>query len=422
MAYTNVNYCVNTVAAAGDTVIVPAGSATWASTLAISKSVILIGAGVDITTITNGNINYIITIIPATPVDDPVIQISGITFNSTSSGHIYIANENATYDVTKIRIYNNKFQNASSSQAIYVRGMVFGLVDNNVFSGNYYDFNLRGYDTASWNKYTKAGDNTLVYGHGTPGVTGGKYDHVGMGSARFFYIEANTFFNTTQFIVASGEGSRWAFRYNTLSENNVAGFLDIHGDTSNDGCVAVEVYENKQTTSSGTGNYSASMWVDYRGGTAMIFNNSVACDTGLALRALIKIREEYGGLRAGYDMKIHNGYMWNNKNSVDNYNMWMWHHEPAGDNDPLDLLGPGVDYWSDATDGDRTASSYWTSGLAANRPGTCSAAVIADVYWETDTRKLYRCTATNTWTFIYEPYTYPHPLSRILPPKNLKIK
>jgi len=55
-------------------------------------------------------------------------------------------------------------------------------------------------------------------------------------------------------------------------------------------------------------------------------------------------------------------------------------------------------------------------GTMVNRPTTCTTRV---GYWATDQGTwrnggpggvLYKCTATNTWTKAYEPYTYPHPL------------
>ena len=64
-------------------------------------------------------------------------------------------------------------------------------------------------------------------------------------------------------------------------------------------------------------------------------------------------------------------------------------------------------------------------GTLANRPSTCS---INQGYWATNqsctdltgmvgvrpstpiSGTLYKCTATNTWTPYYTPYTYPHPL------------
>jgi hypothetical protein len=60
-------------------------------------------------------------------------------------------------------------------------------------------------------------------------------------------------------------------------------------------------------------------------------------------------------------------------------------------------------------------------GALANRPTTCTAGLGGTYntsptgsygvgYFATDTNTLYVCTATNTWTAIYSPYTYPHPL------------
>jgi hypothetical protein len=46
-------------------------------------------------------------------------------------------------------------------------------------------------------------------------------------------------------------------------------------------------------------------------------------------------------------------------------------------------------------------------GLLSARPSTCTLSV---AYWATDKNTLYQCSATNTWTAYYTPYTYPHPL------------
>ena len=69
-------------------------------------------------------------------------------------------------------------------------------------------------------------------------------------------------------------------------------------------------------------------------------------------------------------------------------------------------------------------------GTVANRPRTCTPRV---GYWATDQGnwnhshsggqgQLYVCTATNTWTLYYTPYTYPHPLTGNTPaaPTNLQ--
>lgn len=64
-------------------------------------------------------------------------------------------------------------------------------------------------------------------------------------------------------------------------------------------------------------------------------------------------------------------------------------------------------------------------GLLSARPATCTAGAggtyatsptgsYGVAYWATDANsgsgELYVCTATNTWTPVYEPYAYPHPL------------
>ncbi len=82
------------------------------------------------------------------------------------------------------------------------------------------------------------------------------------------------------------------------------------------------------------------------------------------------------------------------------------------------------DYFAEVSQSAQTSSSYpfnGTSGTGygtlANRPTTCTPRV---GYWATDQGTwnqtntnegvLYVCTATNTWTSSYTPFTYPHPL------------
>jgi hypothetical protein len=53
-------------------------------------------------------------------------------------------------------------------------------------------------------------------------------------------------------------------------------------------------------------------------------------------------------------------------------------------------------------------SSGMGHGTASFKPSTCTTGV---GYWDTTNTELWLCTATNTWTVSYTPYTYPHPLT-----------
>jgi hypothetical protein len=89
-----------------------------------------------------------------------------------------------------------------------------------------------------------------------------------------------------------------------------------------------------------------------------------------------------------------------------------------------DSLFNNVDYylWCNPSSASGCTSFNGTvgvgSGTLASRPSTCTTGV---AYWATDQGswnhssgggqgELFKCTATNTWTLFYTPYTYPHPL------------
>jgi hypothetical protein len=67
------------------------------------------------------------------------------------------------------------------------------------------------------------------------------------------------------------------------------------------------------------------------------------------------------------------------------------------------------------------------SSAYSNAPNCSSSTYPGPGYWDTTNTTLYVCTAANTWTTYYTPYTYPHPLTAgggsgdpVNPPTNVK--
>ncbi len=386
-SYDDVKYAIEDIAEGG-TVYVPSGDAIWTSRINITKGVRLIGAGMDKTTIINGIENtssgdFLIRLNPSA-ANNPFIEITGFTFDANSEGAcIEIVCKDDNYAFTNFRIHDNKFKNTlddgSSYMCIKVKDNCFGLIDNNMFVNNQRDFKIYGNDQNSWDKY--------------PGLEN-------LGTSNYLYIEKNTSAGCNEYILSSGEGARWVYRYNNVDLNG-CGSLDAHGNTLNDGVVAHEIYENTFTATKDRKIH------DLRGGTGIVFNNK--CNLP-ANRGIIQIREEdcyqyktdcdYPG-----EDPIAHTYLWNNMNTSSNNLIQLWERDSIGPN----MIEEDRDYWSDmAHSMGGEDSCNFTYDVAAKRPATC---YDDDCYWETDNKKLYRCNGTNNWILVYEPYKYPHPLS-----------
>ncbi len=90
----------------------------------------------------------------------------------------------------------------------------------------------------------------------------------------------------------------------------------------------------------------------------------------------------------------------------------------ATDNATTSVIVANRDYYNHVTDFNGTSGVG--IGTSASLPSSCTPNA---AYWATDTLTLYQCTATNTWTSYYTPYTYPHPLAQtgaLAPPTNIK--
>ena len=418
--YDDVNYCVNTVAASGDTVNLPAGSVTWGNTLTITKGVTLQGAGMDSTTVTSSGGTIIVAYIPANPSLNESFRLTGVTLdgNGRSVIGVYVGNSSTSDTITNIRLDHNKIHGCAN-KCFQPIGMIYGLIDNNIFMG----------DSGVVGKPIMILSGNNDYSWEQP---------VNIGTADSLYIEDNTFSGTTEgwYIIQSNEGTRWVFRNNTADMSNGGQPLDVHGNQATNysdipiSClnssvlynnarsgVITEVYGNTFTNQP-----TSARIFQARGGQTFVWNNNSSGPNAnqpffvmweedaslLAYGPCSPLKTDYPGL----DPLI--AYAWENNFTKVGYSTSrayiQYNNVPSLEAQAI-MIPEQIGYWADTQRGSTTATSYWRSDLHSDRNlTTCTA---EDVYWETDTKKLYRCTATNTWTFVYKPYIYPHPLQGI---------
>lgn len=395
-SYTDIQTAV-LAASSGDTVIVPAGSARWHRQLTITKAIKLQGAGIGSTIITSG-INdryntYMIAYQPTSEESSKIFEITGFTFDGNYTSGIFSASRPSdTIPITGLRIHDNKFLNGRS-RAINLSGLEFGVFFKNQFQDNYIAISIIGCEGAGW-----AYPLTL-------------------GGVDYPFFEDNTFTQTVArggFISETGRGGRIVFRHNTILNYGGSGgeVWDAHGVNgtypNDNGTVSSEIYNNN------VGLSASSRLFNHRGGKAIVFNNTV---TGSP--AYLHMTEYQGWsycTEQGYPkyQQINDSFYFNNIVG-------------GSPKDPSLQCTSGTCTSCNQYDSTyiQLGRDYWlpTSGLDTNKPKSCSDNTY---YGATDTGKIYRCHPADTWTPIYTPYKYPHPLvagtsDSISPPGNLRI-
>jgi len=384
----------------GDTVVVPAGKATWGSNLVINKAIILKGMGIDQTVITcnyagTGQITspggYFITYEPSLPSEDRSFRLTGFTFNLNSiskTGGLLLRNI-TNYHQTKIRIDHTKWQNVANGKAIiWVYGYFWGVADNNYFDTPG-EFRFYALDTATWANET-----------------------FNFGSANNFYMEDNFFrCHRGDYWYIEGAG-RVAIRHNEIHldvRDDYYPVVDVHGNQANawSGAMGFEGYNNTIYAS-----YS-NRFIDMRAGRTLFYNNSFSQSNG---SAMIAAREEEldsnnppanapdGQPQHVSDSYIFRNYLDNNlilNNSNFPYIGGQLYYSELGRNVPME----DKDFWKHVQNFD--GSTGVGVGLKSARPIYCKTEGVA--YWTTDENVLYRWHNGN-WELYYIPYTYPHPL------------
>jgi PKD repeat protein len=382
----------------GDTVIIPAGSATWNSQLIITKGICLIGAGMANTVITSNytptSPNYLdpksfmISYYPSNPSANEPCRISGFTIDCASKCHGIMLYNTTINVINKVRVDHTKILNPrstySSRYCVTIYGPVYGVADNNEWHGFYMQFFC---PDSAWSYFS--------------------FD---FGTADIFYLEDNTFVGYgAQMTVSAAAGTRYCFRHNIFDgsamTNGVFPQFDAHGNAAWSGTMGVELYENVTTLPAIYGE----TFFDHRGGKAVVYNNTTYCSS-----AGIEVREEYNDNLSspssgptGQPQHVSDSYYWGNRyNNGTSHQMTIWRTDTVDYGGSIGIVPQANrDFWNETASFDGTVGVG--VGPIASRPATCTKGV---GYWATDTNTLYRATATNVWTAYYTPYTYPHPL------------
>lgn len=252
--------CIN-AATYGDTVNIPAcakGNCVWGSGIEVTKDIHIIGAGNDSTYLVHNftaNSSKYDAFFRFTPdstarnnldsLDDThTFEITGIHFYHAAPyvGYVYgswIYNLQPQV-VKRVRIHHNKYTNIA--EAVWVKGYVHGLFDNNILSDSNAS-QVEGYDSGHWT-----------------------YDIRTLGTAQAWYIENNTLSFPTRsggnLFSDNNHGSSVVARYNTVNSGKNILYWETHCPASQ----FTEVYGNDFAT-------GASQQPQLRSGIGIIYFN-----------------------------------------------------------------------------------------------------------------------------------------------------
>jgi hypothetical protein len=246
-------------AAKGDTVVVPAGTASWTTTLLINKPITLIGqTTVDYSNETANNRTIILddvkprnpNVKPRNPIIHanviagdmtveptvPLLQIKGFTFrgspNSPSGSNI--AAIQLTGTCPAVRISNCHFDSLYQ-RSIYTFGWIYGVMDNCLHTLTH---------------FTQTGVIGMATYNGQKNGNGSWTEDPHWGSYKFFFMENNVVHNLFKKggNLDAKRGARYVVRYSKIYDGS---FIQTHGTEGDPdrGCRAIEFYNNICTRS-----------------------------------------------------------------------------------------------------------------------------------------------------------------------------
>lgn len=358
---------------AGDTIVLPSGSATFSSTVSVSKPVTIKGAGIDVTTIVSGGAQ-VFNLLASSKTQ--VTRITGLTIDGGEAavgvgvGNTGSVTEYGVYRIDHCRIFH------CTMEGVVVNDIMAGVIDHCTFSDNY-----------------------LQIGH-YPGL---HQDHswqlpVSIGTTNCTVVEDCVFLHTAggwmpfRGSFENGQGARLVIRHcnwTNFSSAFMSPVFDAHGnqgvvDTVNNVMVGsggvrgtrnVELYNNVFNGVGGGGGYK----VYYRGGVLITFSNQWignGFDTGW------RCSEEDGTARFNL-LSAYPGY--------DQHWMWSWGNTQNG----------------------ATIGSWYSAGNV-NTGGSCNDSTFilngVNVFWTPPSASAAGTPVASPAITSYTPLVYPHPL------------
>lgn len=409
-----------TAAAAGDTLVVPAGSWTWNTGITINKSLILRGTstaaplspgqgpGTSSSIITRGTLSGNTPLITVQPPSNVPIRVTGFrldnglgtTTPSANNVSIAIVGPGSGAAYNQMRVDNCYFN--TGCQALWWIAGVYGVCDHCYFNNIWICVLLNGGNNGD------LGDSAWA-----------RADYAA-GGPNFPYTEDCIFV----WNLSGSPGSPWVtyhdmagrsvFRHNTINAvsapNGITGPCDFHGNqsywsTANQatghnyrGTIRFEFYNN--TVHLGNNIYQ---FFDGRGGSALIHDNTFTTND-LATPNIVDFRDEEDDPANTPGIPVRSPVQWPCEDQITA--SFIWNNTLNGT--PTNTVGIGTFGNSNASTGDpfyiHANRDYWQSAPGAGTttvypaPGAPSSASYPSPY-------------ASLQLTSYTPYTYPHPLA-----------
>jgi len=302
----------------GDTVIVPSGTATWTSQLAITNAITLIGqTTTDSVAGTAVDNTIIIDNLPSTQ-DTPLIvitsgsgksyRLSGFTFQDarttlSTQGYVSLSGQSQAVRVDHCHFTTMPDQAVN----IHVGGGVYGVADHNVLEPAHTQF----FDFENGNQ----GSSTTSLGNPAWAAA------TAWGSGNFFFAEdnyVNCVYTRQQVVTDGNAGARFVFRHNHCWNSIVY----VHGtEGAARGGRAMEVYgndfHNSFTTAAGGG---------IRSGGLLFYNNTYS-GTPLSGNFSIQVYRTFASFGPTWGNGADGSSFWD-VNDTEGNGTWVEGHTP----------------------------------------------------------------------------------------------